>query len=75
MPNQILRVPEKRKTKIRDQIARILLKPCCEFHDLEKLRGRLCSLIILCPLTRLYIREMTKALTLGISLSPAKIQS
>ena len=32
---------------------------------LEKMRGKLCSLSIICPLTRLYIREITHLLCLA----------
>ena len=32
---------------------------------LEKLRGKLCSLMLICPLTRLFIRQLTHHLTLS----------
>ena len=63
VPKQILRVPEARRDKIRTHIREILQHPICDFHELEKLRGRLCSLILVCPLTKLYIREITAVLT------------
>ena len=64
VPRQVLRVPDSRREKIRAQIQEICSHPICDFHELEKLRGRLCSLLIICPLTRLYIREMTNVLVL-----------
>ena len=35
------------------------------FDDLERLRGRLVSISIVCPLSRLYIRVMNEALKIG----------
>ena len=35
------------------------------FDDLEKLRGRLVSISLVCPLSRLYIREMNRLLQIG----------
>ena len=35
------------------------------FDDLERLRGRLVSIAIVCPLTRLFIREMNAVLKVG----------
>ena len=46
-------------------LAKVKSHPICDFHDLEKLRGKLCSLNIICPLTRLYIRESTRLLSLS----------
>ena len=60
-----VRVPEKRKIKIRNLLAHVTSKPMCDFHDLEKLRGKLCSLNLICPLTRLYIRECNHLLALS----------
>ena len=68
IPKQIVRVPEKRKEKIRNLAAEILSRPICEFNQLEKLRGKLCSLMLVCPLTRLFIRQITHHLTLAENL-------
>ena len=35
------------------------------FENLEKLRGRLVSISIVCPLSRLYIREMSRLLQIA----------
>ena len=37
----------------------------CDFSQLEKMRGRMCSLALVCPLTRLYIRQITHSLSLA----------
>ena len=68
IPKQEVRVPEARKIKIRHQLEDILSKPMCEFNQLEKMRGRMCSLALVCPLTRLYIRQITYALSLAENL-------
>ena len=65
---QEISVPEKRKIKIRSDIREILKHPICEFAALEKLRGKFCSLALVCPLTRLNIRSITHALRLHESL-------
>ena len=63
VPKQVIRVPEKRKTKIRNLLTLILADlECIPFHSLEKLRGMLISIAMVCPLARLYIREMNRAL-------------
>lgn len=41
----------------------MLSKPRLEFQDLEKFRGMAISLSLICPLSLLYIREMTRVLT------------
>ena len=61
---QHVSVPSKRKEKIRTSIREILKTPICDFSALEKLRGKFCSLALVCPLTRLNIRAITHALTL-----------
>ena len=71
---QRVSVPEKRKNKIRSDIKNLLRAPICNFSDLEKLRGKLCSLALVCPLTRLNIRAMTASLTLGEQLLQPDIQ-
>ena len=68
IPNREVRVPMKRKEKIRTQLAEILSHPMCDFNLLEKMRGKMCSLALVCPLTRLYIRQITHALALAESL-------
>ena len=60
-----VRVPEKRKIKIRELLQKIISQPVCDFHELERLRGKLCSLNLICPLTRLYIRECNHLLGLS----------
>ena len=40
----------------------------CDFSALEKMRGKMCSLALVCPLTRLYIRQITYALSLAENL-------
>lgn len=65
IPNQKVRVPEKRREKIVALANEILSQPICEFNQLEKLRGKLCSLMLICPLTRLYIRHLTHQLSLS----------
>ena len=65
IPKQEVRVPEARKIKIRNQLQEILAHPVCEFSQLEKMRGRMCSLALVCPLTRLYIRHITHVLSLS----------
>ena len=62
---QEVRVPPERKEKIRNRLREIISKPICEFNALEKMRGKLCSLALICPLTRLYIREITHILSLA----------
>ena len=62
---QRVSIPQKRKDKIRSNIRDILKHPICEFAALEKLRGKFCSLALVCPLTRLNIRAITHALTLN----------
>ena len=71
---QILSVPEKRKVKIRADIRHILGHPLCAFADLEKLRGKLCSLALVCPLTRMTIRAMTHLLSLNEQLVQPEVQ-
>ena len=61
---QEISVPLKRKEKIRSDIRQLLSHPICEFSALEKLRGKFCSLALVCPLTRLNIRSITHALML-----------
>ena len=68
IPKQEVRVPEIRKEKIRRQLEEILSQPMCDFGLLEKMRGRMCSLALVCPLTRLYIRQITHALSLAENL-------
>ena len=68
IPKREVRVPESRKIKIREQLAEILSHPMCDFNLLEKMRGKMCSLALVCPLTRLYIRQITHALSLAESL-------
>ena len=65
---QKVSVPLKRKEKIRSNIREILKHPICNFAELEKLRGKFCSLALVCPLTRLNIRAITHVLTLHESL-------
>ena len=43
----------------------MLTRPIVTFDDLERLRGRLVSISLVCPLARLYIREMNQALQYG----------
>ena len=71
---QEMAVPLKRKEKIRSEIQKILAHPICEFAALEKLRGKFCSLALVCPLTRLNIRAITHALTLHENLLQPEIQ-
>ena len=68
IPRREVRVPESRKNKIREQLKEILSHPICDFNLLEKMRGKMCSLALVCPLTRLYIRQITHALSLAESL-------
>ena len=63
---QQLSIPSERKDKIRNAIHDILSKPFCDFATLEKLRGMLCSVIEVCPLGCLYIREITASLVHGM---------
>ena len=70
---QEVSVPEKRRRKIRDDIQRILQHPICEFSALEKLRGKLCSLALVCPLTRLNIRAMTHILRYNEEILQAEV--
>ena len=67
-------MPSKRKDKIRSDIRNILSFPICEFSALEKLRGKFCSLALVCPLTRLNIRSITHTLTLSENLLQPEIQ-
>ena len=71
---QVVSVPEKRKRKIRSDISQLLTHPVCDFADLEKLRGKLCSLALICPLTRMTIRSMTHLLSLSEHLVQPDIQ-
>ena len=71
---QKISVPDKRKIKLRNDIRKILSHPTCDFASLEKLRGKLCSLALVCPLTRLNIRAMTHSLTLNEALIQPELQ-
>ena len=62
---QEISVPQKRKEKIRADIRQIMSHPICNFSALEKLRGKFCSLALVCPLTRLNIRAITHVLALN----------
>ena len=62
-PKLEIRLPEKRKIKMRNLLHGMLAKPRLEFQDLEKFRGMAISLALICPLALLYIREMTRVLT------------
>ena len=59
---QEVSLPQKRKDKIRTDIQNLLQHPICNFSDLGKLRGKFCSLALICPLTRLFIRSITHLL-------------
>ena len=71
---QEVSVPEKRKRKIRSDINAIMQHPICEFSALEKLRGKLCSLALVCPLTRLNIRAMTHVLRFNEEILQPEVQ-
>lgn len=71
---QIISVPDKRKAKIRIEIERLLSHPICDFTNLERLRGKLCSLALVCPLTRMTIRSMTHVLSISEHLVQPEIQ-
>ena len=63
LPREKIRVPEKRKLKIKDLLADLLSNlNSIPFHSLERLRGKLISILIVCPLAKLYIREMNRVL-------------
>ena len=71
---QEISVPASRKEKIRAAIQKILKEPVCEFSALEKLRGKFCSLALICPLTRLNIRAITHALKYNEYLMQPEVQ-
>ena len=63
LPREKIRVPEKRKVKIKDLLNDLLSNlDSIPFHSLERLRGKLISILIVCPLAKLYIREMNRVL-------------
>ena len=66
-PNLLLSVKASRKEKIRVQLQEILTSLVVKFDDLEKLRGRLVSISLVCPFSRLYIREMNRLLQIAES--------
>ena len=75
-PKLEIRLPEKRKLKMRTLLGSMLNQKVVPFHDLEKFRGMairydlafqfiikfVFSLSFICPLALLYIREMTRLL-------------
>ena len=63
VPAQKVRIPLVRKVKIRDLLTVLLADlDHIPFHSLEKLRGMLVSILLVCPLSALYIREMNRVL-------------
>ena len=61
----LLSVKKSRKEKIRLQLTEVLSQLTVKFDDLEKLRGRLISISLVCPFSRLFIREMNRLLQLA----------
>ena len=72
--SQSVCVPEKRKEKIRCDIRNLLKHPICDFSALEKLRGKFCSLALICPLTRMNIRAITHTLTFNEHILQPEVQ-
>ena len=61
-PNLLVSVKASRKEKIQAQIQNMFTSIIVCFDELEKLRGRLISISLICPFARLYIREMNRLL-------------
>ena len=64
-PKLLVSVKASRKEKIKKQLEDILQSPIVRFDDLEKLRGRLISISLICPFARLFIREMNRLLQIS----------
>ena len=64
-PRMELSIKPARKEKIHTQLTEILTACVTTFDELERLRGRLVSVALVCPLSRLYTREMTRVIQLA----------
>ena len=54
-----------RKEKILAQLQQLQKQFTFTFDELERLRGRLVSISLVCPLSRLYTREMNRVLQIA----------
>ena len=61
-PHLELSVKPKRREKIQNQLREIRSHFTVQFDELERLRGRLVSIALICPFSRLYTREMNRVL-------------
>ena len=64
-PKLELSVKPARREKILKQIQTIRNHLTVRFDDLESLRGRLVSIALVCPFSRLYTREMNRLLQIA----------
>ena len=61
-PDLELSVKPGRREKIKNQLQTIQKQLTVSFDELERLRGRLVSIALVCPFSRLYTREMNRVL-------------
>ena len=62
---QTLEIPEEKWNKFRKNVNEILEKDFIFYKDLEKLRGRMCSFLMIIKNMQLFIIEITRALMIS----------